>query len=148
MPYLLRFVGLSIGMPQSEELAVYKWSMQLVENHDDTLADLDMCEDSMPSQSKSLPLPMACYFLTSLLDAAMHCNDATSGLLLANGHCAQIFAVNLRWDLCNITVRMLSHSSEHRSCAINFFLPFIFKAYVSDCAFEISVRRQSHMLSR
>lgn len=148
VPYLLRLVGLSIGMPQSEELAIYKWSMQLVENHDDTLADLDMCEDSMPSQSKSLPLPMACYLLTSLLDAAMHCNDATSGLLLANGHCAQIFAVNLLWDLCNITVRMLSHSSEHRSCAINFFLPFIFKAYISDCAFEISVRGQSHMLSR
>ncbi|KAG7955620.1 hypothetical protein I3843_11G082000 [Carya illinoinensis] len=58
------------------------------------------------------------------------------------------FAANLIWDLCNLTERLLLQSLEHRACTIHFFLPIIFKAFVSYRSFEISVHGQKQILLR
>ncbi|KAG6635865.1 hypothetical protein CIPAW_11G072500 [Carya illinoinensis] len=64
------------------------------------------------------------------------------------GLSAEKFAANLIWDLCNLTERLLLQSLEHRSCTIHFFLPIIFKAFVSYRSFEISVHGQKQILLR
>ncbi|XP_024987092.1 uncharacterized protein LOC112522227 isoform X1 [Cynara cardunculus var. scolymus] len=77
---------------------------------------------------ESFPLLMACHILASILDASVK--------------------GNLLWDICNVTLQMLSHSPEHRSCAITVFLPHLLKALVSENVFEISVHGQKFLLSR
>ncbi|KAK3029857.1 hypothetical protein RJ639_038291 [Escallonia herrerae] len=149
-PYYLRLVGLSLGMLQSEELAIHKWSMQSFQFPDDQLSDLRGDKYSILSHSGSFPLPMSCHILASLLDAVQKSQnvvECNSGIL-ANRCNARIFAENLLWDLCNLTIQMLSQSLEHRSCAIRFLIPPILKAFFCDPAFEISVCGQTYMLSR
>lgn len=150
VPYLLRSIGCSMGMPQSADLAIFTWTAALVKDNEQ-LADLEIIEDSMPSHCSSFPLPLSCQLLISILDAALQCKDAIkigSGLILESGHIAEIFALNLLWDLCNLTVRMVLQSQEHRSCAIRFLLPVMFKLFNSRCVFEITVHGQTCLLSR
>ncbi|KAK3023238.1 hypothetical protein RJ639_043350, partial [Escallonia herrerae] len=149
-PYYLRLVGLSLGMLQSEELAIHKWSMQSFQCPDDQLSDLHGDKYSIMSHSGSFPLHMSCHILASLLDAAQRSQNvvgSNSGIL-ANRCNARIFAENLLWDLCNLTIQMLSQSLEHWSCAIRFLIPPILKAFLCDPAFEISLCGQTYMLSR
>ncbi|KAL6985886.1 tRNA (guanosine(18)-2'-O)-methyltransferase [Sarracenia purpurea var. burkii] len=152
VPFFLRLVGLSMGMLQSEELAIYGWSRcPIFLGVDDYLTNSETDIDSMMSHSGSFPLHISCQFLTSMLDFAgqsQYAGGNASKSNLFNGYHAEKFAKNLLWDLCNMTVRMLGQSIEHRSCAIKFFLPTIFKAFVFHHVYEISVRGQTYTLSR
>lgn len=139
-----------MGMPQSDDLAICTWTADLV-NDNKQLADFEIIEDYMPSHCSSFPLPLSCQLLTSILSAARQCKVAlkiTPALILESGHIAEIFALNLLWDLCNVTVTMVLHSQEHRSCAIRFLLPVMLKSFDSRCAFKITVRGQTCILSR
>ncbi|KAM7494028.1 hypothetical protein LguiB_028637 [Lonicera macranthoides] len=145
VPYFLRLAGLSMGMLHSEELAIYRWS------NDESLTSLEINKDYMLSQSGSFTLQTSCHILSLIFDAALetkHTAKSTPGSILASGHSIQLFTQNLLWDLCNMTIQMVSQSSEHRSCAITFFLPLIFKAFVSDHAFQFLVCGQMCILSR
>ncbi|WOG87063.1 hypothetical protein DCAR_0206283 [Daucus carota subsp. sativus] len=148
--YLLRAIGCSMGMPQSADLAICTWTVEPVDANEQ-LADFEIIEDRMPSHRSSFPLPLSCQLLTSILDAALQCKDAqknTSALILESGRIAEIFALNLLWDLCNLTVTMVLQSQEHRSCAIKYLLPVMFKSFNSRCVSEITVRGQTCLLSR
>ncbi|CAL5436699.1 unnamed protein product [Camellia sinensis] len=153
VPFFLRLVGLSMGMLQSEELAIYGWSRSSVFlGIEEQLANSDI-KDSMISDSVSFsfPLDVSCYSLISILDSAVRSHLAagnTSESSWASGSYAESFAKKFLWDLCNMTVRMLLQSIEHRYCAIKFLLPSIFKAFASHPAFEIAVRGQTYILSR
>ncbi|KAI7987820.1 putative methyltransferase TARBP1 [Camellia lanceoleosa] len=146
VPFFLRLVGLSMGMLQSEELAIYGWSRSSVFlGIEEQLANSDI-KDSMISDSVSFsfPLDVSCYSLISILDSTLRNHLAagnTSESSWASGSYAEKFAKNFLWDLCNMTVRMLLQSIEHRYCAIKFLLPNIFKAFASHPAFEITVRK-------
>lgn len=150
VPYLLQSIGCSMGMPKSADLAICTWTAEPV-NDNEKLANFEIIEDYMPSHCSSFPLPFSCQLLTSILDAVLQCKVAlknTPALILESGRIAEIFALNLLWDLCNVTVTMVLHSQEHRSCAIRFLLPVMFKSFDSRCAFEITVRGQTCLLSR
>ncbi|KAA8525977.1 hypothetical protein F0562_007922 [Nyssa sinensis] len=152
VPFFLRLVGLSMGMLQNEELAIYRWSRHSISlGFDDQLTELDMDKESMLSQFESFPLHISCHILTSILDAALRGKRAagsTSELILASGCNGEKISGNFLWDLCNMTVQMLLQSSEHRSSAMRFLLPFIFKAFVSQHSFEVSVQGHTYILSR
>ncbi|KAI8530133.1 hypothetical protein RHMOL_Rhmol11G0032100 [Rhododendron molle] len=144
VPFLLRSVGLSMGMLQSEEMAIYGWNGC-------SLTDAYVSEGSMMSQSGSLPLHISCHILSSMLDSATesqcaHGNPSKSSL--AKETCEETLAKNLLWDICNMAVRMLLQSVEHRFCAIQILLPNILKAFVAHHAFKISVRGQTYVLCR
>lgn len=97
----------------------------------------------------SFPLFMTCHILASILDASVkgkHDLESTSGSVLANGCDLHAFTGNLISDICNVTLQMLSHSPEHRSCAITIFLPRLFESVYS--AFQISVRGEKLILFR
>ncbi|KAG5523748.1 hypothetical protein RHGRI_030659 [Rhododendron griersonianum] len=139
VPFLLRSVGLSMGMLQSEEMAIYGWNGC-------SLTDTYVSEGSMMSQSGSLPLHNSCHILSSMLDSATesqcaHGNPSKSSS--AKETCEETLAKNLLWDICNMAVRMLLQSVEHRFCAIQILLPNILKAFVAHHAFKISVRGQT-----
>ncbi|XP_059657675.1 uncharacterized protein LOC132304137 isoform X2 [Cornus florida] len=152
VPFFLRLVGLSMGMLHSEDLAIYKWSRHSAPlGFDDQLNELDMDEEFMLSKSVSFPLRVSCHILTSILNAALlsqHAAGSISESILVNGSSAETISGNLLWDLCNMTIRMLSQDSEHRSAAMGLLLPTIFKAFVSNCSFEISTHGQTYILSR
>lgn len=148
VPFLIRSVGLSMGMLQNEESAIYQWTGSSVSQVSIQQRNYsDMIEESM----FPLSLPISCHILTSILDAALqsHPEAPTTNLILANECCyAENFAGHLLWDLCNISVQLLSQSWEHRSCTISFLLPLIFKAFVSHKTFEISAHGKTYVLSR
>lgn len=150
VPYLLRSINCYMGMPQSADLEICTWTAEPVKDNVQ-LSDFETMEDYMPSHCSSFPLPLSCQLLTSLLDAARQCKDAfkiNSALTSESGHTAEIFALNLLWDLCDVTVTMLLHNQEHRSCAIRYLLPVILKSFNSHCISEIIVRGQTCLLSR
>ncbi|KAI7736958.1 hypothetical protein M8C21_026691 [Ambrosia artemisiifolia] len=74
----------------------------------------------------SFSLFMACHILASILDASVK--------------------GNLIWDICNVTLQMLSHSPQHRSSALTVFLPRIFESICN--ALEISVHGEKLILFR
>ncbi|CAK9173318.1 unnamed protein product [Ilex paraguariensis] len=165
VPFFLRVIGLSAGMVRNEELAIYRWAtypayqsfddqltaLEFFEGYNGQSSGSDLNRDSIMSQFGSFPLPTSCHILTLILDASLQNKcpvESTPGLTVANGFCPEMFAGNLLWDLCNITLRMLSLSLELRSSAITFLLPFIFKAFVSDRAFKVSVHGQTCTLNR
>lgn len=135
VPYLIKVIGLSMGLSENEEYIVHRWTE----------------EDSRLMSFESFPLVTACNILASTLDASVKGKDASESesRSITNG-CSlqQIFARNFVWDICNVTLQMLSHSPEHRSCAVTVFLPHLLKAFVSANAFEVSVRGRKFMLSR
>ncbi|XAR70547.1 tRNA (guanosine(18)-2'-O)-methyltransferase [Bertholletia excelsa] len=147
VPFFLRSIGLSMGMLQSEELAIYSWNSCLVFRGTGYLfTDSDVNQNSLP-----FPLHISCHILTLMLNFSVQSQTAIKNASksdLADSCCAEKFAKNLMWDLCNLIVQMLLQSMEHRSCAIKFLLPHIFQIFVTQCAFEISVRGQMYVLSR
>ncbi|KAL8088926.1 hypothetical protein AgCh_038625 [Apium graveolens] len=150
VPYLLRSVNCSMGMPVNADLAICTWTAEPVKDNEQR-ADFEIMEDCMPSHRSSFPLPLSCQLLTSLLDAARQCKyDSTinSALISESRRIAEIFALNLLWDLFNVTGAMVLHSQEHRSCAIRYLLPVMFKSFNSHCVSEIIVRGQTCLLSR
>lgn len=150
VPYLLRSINCSMGMPQSADLVICTWTAEPVKDNEQ-LADFEIMKDYMPSHCSSFPLPLSCQLLTSLLDAARQCKYAfmiNSALISESRRIAEIFALNLLWDLCNVTGTMVLHSQEHRSCAIRYLLPVMFKSFNSHCVSEIIVRGQTCLLSR
>ncbi|KAL0326606.1 UNVERIFIED_CONTAM: hypothetical protein Sangu_1738600 [Sesamum angustifolium] len=132
VPLLLRSIGLSMGMFQSEDLAIYKWSENSTfkgsidkkvsptsfDDSHDTLVDKYTYEGVFPAST------------------------------LASGSPAKQFAGNMLWDLSNLTLHMLSQSSVHRSSAIRFLLPFIFKAFAHDSTFKVAVPGMNQVLTR
>ncbi|KAL2548019.1 tRNA/rRNA methyltransferase (SpoU) family protein [Forsythia ovata] len=165
VPLLLRSIGLSMGMLQSEELAIYEWGSksivqgsgtqlitpELLHSSHDKLTDVNLNNDSIISLSYYFPLPLSCHILSLILNAALqskHVSRSASVSILANGSREKIFAGNMLWDLSNMTLEMLAQSMEHRSSAIRFLLPFIFKAFACNRAFEVSFHGKSHILTR
>ncbi|KAL0446379.1 UNVERIFIED_CONTAM: hypothetical protein Slati_1765800 [Sesamum latifolium] len=152
VPLLLRSIGRSMGMFQSEDLAIYKWSEHSTfkgsidkkvsptsfDDSHDTLVDKYTCGDFLESHSYDLPFSMSSHILTLTLDAALLNKD---GGVFPASSCspAKQFAGNMLWDLSNLTLHMLSQSSVHRSSAIRFLLPFIFKAFAHDSTFKVAV---------
>ncbi|KAL0372987.1 UNVERIFIED_CONTAM: hypothetical protein Scaly_0980300 [Sesamum calycinum] len=164
VPLLLRSIGLSMGMFQSEDLAIYKWSENSTfkgsidkkvsptsfDDSHDTLVDKYTCGDFLESHSYDLPFSMSCHILTLTLDAALLNKDegVFPASTLASGSPAKQFAGNMLWDLSNLTLHMLSQSSVHRSSAIRFLLPFIFKAFAHDSTFKVAVPGMNQVLTR
>ncbi|XP_070009091.1 uncharacterized protein [Nicotiana sylvestris] len=163
IPFLLRLVRLSMTEIQSEELDTYKWCLtsngsedrhlepQFTLNLCSQLRDNEIYDNLVQCNPNYLPLPVSCHILTLILEAAqqsLHTVRSVSGLDSVDGCCTDIFSAKLLWDLCNITIQMLSQSLEHRSSAITFLLPSIFKALDSHSAFEVSIIGQNYILSR
>ncbi|XP_042490760.1 uncharacterized protein LOC122070638 isoform X2 [Macadamia integrifolia] len=148
VPFSLRSVGLFMGMSQNEESAIYQWNTDSIFKGPNELMNLDSEKEFM----LSLPLPISCHILTSLLYAALRsCQSerSTSDPMAGSVYYfAEKFAGNLLWDLCDMTTQVLSQCSERRSCLIRLLLPFIFKAFVSHSSFVISVNGHIHILSR
>ncbi|XP_043715500.1 uncharacterized protein LOC122663896 isoform X2 [Telopea speciosissima] len=147
VPFSLRSVGLFMGMSQNEESAVYQWNIDSIIQGPKELMNLDSEKEFM----LSLPLPISCHILTSLLSAALRsCQSERSTLEPMAGsvyYFAEKIAGNLLWDLCEMTTQALSQCSECRSCLIRLLLPFIFKTFVSHSSFDISVNGHTHILS-
>ncbi|KAK4423009.1 putative methyltransferase TARBP1 [Sesamum alatum] len=163
VPLLLRSIGLSMGMSQSEDLAIYKWSENSTfkgpidkkvsptsfDDSHDTLIDKYICGEFLESHSYDLPFSISCHILTLTLDAALRNKDGVfPASTLASGSPAKQFAGNILWDLSNLTLQMLSQSSVHRSSAIRFLLPFIFKAFTHGPTFKIAVPGMNQVLTR
>ncbi|XP_071706129.1 uncharacterized protein [Rutidosis leptorrhynchoides] len=139
-PYFIKVVGSTMGMSHNEPSAVDKLT-----------GKSQSYKDSSSTAFESFPLFMACHILASILDASVKgksVSESTSGSNLANGCRVHTFTDNLLWDICNMALQMLSHSPEHRSCAITVFLPQLLKAFVSENPFKISVYGQKFILSR
>ncbi|PWA72733.1 tRNA/rRNA methyltransferase (SpoU) family protein [Artemisia annua] len=138
--YFIKLVGLSMGMLQNEQSALYRWTAQANGPEEPTLATYE-----------SFPLFMSCHILASILDASVKgkpVTDSTPGSIIANGCGDHLITGNLLWDIYNVTLQMLSHSPEHRSCAITVFLPQLLKTFVSEKVLEIEVHGQEFILSR
>ncbi|KAI3453453.1 hypothetical protein Pfo_010116 [Paulownia fortunei] len=164
VPLMLRSIGLSMGMCQSEELAIYRWSKNSIfkgsidkevslksfDDFHDQLTEKYISEDFLVSHSYDFPLDISCNILTLTLDAALRNKHegVVAGSTLANWSRAIFFAGNMLWDLSNLTLQMLSQSLEHRSSAIRFLLPFIFKAFAHDYTFRVAVPRMPLVLTR
>ncbi|XP_071917542.1 uncharacterized protein [Coffea arabica] len=156
VPFLFRLIGLSMGMIQSQESAMFEWSsrpiLQDSDDHQPRLHCFQQCSDKptnelnrdlIQSQFDYFPLPISCYILALTLDASLQCKhvvDCTCSL--------QVFANKWIWDLCNLTFQMLLHSVEHRSFALSILLPSILRVLASHCAFEVSSGVKSHILTR
>ncbi|XP_071917543.1 uncharacterized protein [Coffea arabica] len=152
----MRLIGLSMGMIQSQESAMFEWSsrpiLQDSDDHQPRLHCFQQCSDKptnelnrdlIQSQFDYFPLPISCYILALTLDASLQCKhvvDCTCSL--------QVFANKWIWDLCNLTFQMLLHSVEHRSFALSILLPSILRVLASHCAFEVSSGVKSHILTR
>ncbi|PIN08693.1 hypothetical protein CDL12_18734 [Handroanthus impetiginosus] len=164
VPLLLRSIGLSMGMFQSEEVAIYGWSENSTFNDSidkevspksfddfqDKLTEQYMSKDLLVSHSYEFPLSLSCNILTLTLDAALQNKHGgvVPGSNLASESQAKLFAGNLLWDLSNLSLKMLLESLEHRSLAIRFLLPCIFKAFAHDCTFKHAVPGMPHVLTR
>ncbi|KAL8244568.1 hypothetical protein R6Q59_010826 [Mikania micrantha] len=129
VPYFMKSVGLTMGLLENVQVQTF--------------------EDSALATFDSFPLFMACHILASILEASVkgkHVSESTSESICANGCNLHAFTGNLVWEICNVTLQMLSHSPEHRSCAITVFLPRLFESIYN--AFEISVHGQNIFLRR
>ncbi|KAI3973692.1 hypothetical protein MKX01_031112 [Papaver californicum] len=122
------------------------------EGSDGKLSHSDVLTEHMPAPPVSLSKASACHILTSLLTASLRSNQPKTTSIVEpvseNGCYAENFAIKLHSDLCDMTVRMLSQTPEHRSCAIRFLLPFIFMAFTSICSVKISEHGQKPTDSR
>lgn len=137
VPFLLRSVGVSMGMLQHEESDFIKWGELLL---CDSLNTINMDENYIAHLSGSFPIPLSCHLLNLILNAAFQSHQAAPNV--------ETFAASMLWDLCNMTERLLSQSVEHRSCAISFLLPAIFKAFSSQSSLKISRQGNMYILSR
>ncbi|KAF3600975.1 hypothetical protein F2Q69_00033362 [Brassica cretica] len=137
VPFLLRSVGVSMGMLQHEESDFIKWGELLLGG---SLNINDNDGNYVGSLSESFPIPLSCHLLNLILNAAFQSHQADSKV--------EDFAAGMLWDLCNITERLLSQSVEHRSCAVRFLLPAVFKGFSSQSSLKISLQGNVYILSR
>ncbi|KAG2238964.1 hypothetical protein Bca52824_089824 [Brassica carinata] len=137
VPFLLRSVGVSMGRLQHEESDFIRWGELLLV---DSLNTNNMDGNYIASLSESFPIPLSCHLLNLILNAAFQSRRAAPKV--------ENFAVGMLWDLCNTTERLLSQSVEHRSCAVSFLLPAIFKAFSSQSSLKISLQGNVYILSR
>lgn len=148
VPFFVRCVGLSTGMLQHKESDAFECAV--FEGLNDLRNVVGVVKEHMISSSRPFPLSISCHILTLMLDASLQSlqSASVSEQIVANDYYTEKFAANLIWNLCNLTERLLLQSFEHRSCMIHFFLPIIFKAFVSYRFFEISVLGQKQILLR
>lgn len=144
VPFLLRSVGLSMDMHQNEDTYVIRWSAQCVFQTSKELHKLATVCENVPV----LPLTLSCYILSCLLDAAIENYQAVKGSLSMNVLYVGKFCGHLLWDLCNLSIRMLSQSLEHRSCAASSLLPSLYKAFASKCSFKVCIQGESYNIYR
>ncbi|CAH8386786.1 unnamed protein product [Eruca vesicaria subsp. sativa] len=137
VPFLLRSVGVSMGMIGHEESDFIRWGELLL---GDSLNTDNMDDNYIASLSESFPIPLSCHLLNLILNAAFQSHQGVSKV--------ENFADGMLWDLCNTTERFLSQSVEHRSCAVSFLLPAVFKAFSSQCSLKISLQGSVYILSR
>ncbi|KAJ0236798.1 tRNA/rRNA methyltransferase [Hirschfeldia incana] len=137
VPFLLRSVGVSMGMIRHEESDFIKWGELLLR---DSPSTDNMDENYIASLSESFPIPLSCHLLNLILNAAFQSHEAAPKV--------ESFAVGMLWDLCNTTERLLSQSVEHRSCAVSFLLPAIFKAFSFRSSLKILLQGNVYILSR
>ncbi|KAK9079991.1 hypothetical protein SSX86_001666 [Deinandra increscens subsp. villosa] len=129
VPYFIKSVGLTMGILENEQAQI--------------------SQETALTTSDSFSLFMACHILASILDASLkskHVSESTSGTVFANGCNLHVFSGNLVRNICDLTLQMLSHSPEHRSCAITVFLPQLFESICS--AFDITVHGKEFILFR
>ncbi|XP_020874905.1 uncharacterized protein LOC9306167 isoform X1 [Arabidopsis lyrata subsp. lyrata] len=137
VPFLLRSIGVSMGMLQHEESDFIKWGDLLLR---DSLNTTNMDENYIANLSESFPIPLSCHLLNLILNAAFQSRQAAPEM--------ESFAAGMLWDLCNMTERLLSQSLKHRSCAVSFLLPAIFKAFSSQSSLKILHQENMYILSR
>ncbi|XP_010439980.1 PREDICTED: uncharacterized protein LOC104723330 isoform X2 [Camelina sativa] len=137
VPFLMRSAGVSMGMLQHEESDFIKWGELLL---CDSLNTVNMDENYIANLSGSFPIPLSCHLLNLILNAAFQSHQAAPEV--------ESFAAGMLWDLCNTTERLLSQSVEHRSCAVSFLLPAVFKAFSSQSSLKISRQGNMYILSR
>ncbi|TYG91203.1 hypothetical protein ES288_A12G243200v1 [Gossypium darwinii] len=155
VPFSLRSIGLSAGIIQNGDLqgtgldrsSLFYVSSDLIEK---LIENLHVGKDCKLFISGYFPLPLSCHVLSITLDAALRNFQAAplTGSVSEKLSSVKSFTANLLWNLCNVTERLLLQGSESRSCTIGFLLPVIFKAFVSQSSFEISVHREIHIMSR
>ncbi|KAF8027339.1 hypothetical protein BT93_E0286 [Corymbia citriodora subsp. variegata] len=149
VPFLLRSIGLSIGMSQKAGSHGVEWRTCSI--HDDCNVTNSVIEDEKKlSYFGSLTLPLSCHILAQLLNAALQNAQASvkSEMMLENVCHEEKFTSALLRDLCNVAEQLLLLSSEHRSCVILLLLPMIFKAFVTYSCLKISVHGEICVLSR
>lgn len=152
VPLLLRSIGSSMGVTQSDQFSFYKWgenSNPDGSNHN-KLTDSYTPDDLLACNSYDIPLSISCNILTFSLDTALRnkYEEVVPESTLANGSRAKCFAGKLLWDLSSLTLKMLLETSEHRSTAIKFLLPSIFKAFTHKYTYDAGVPGASHVLTR
>eukprot|EP00268_Persea_americana_P031712 TRINITY_DN3099_c0_g1_i2.p1 TRINITY_DN3099_c0_g1~~TRINITY_DN3099_c0_g1_i2.p1 ORF type:complete len:1865 (+),score=313.63 TRINITY_DN3099_c0_g1_i2:84-5678(+) len=155
VPSSLRATGISIGLIQNEELAIYQWSRHsLIQVANGKISDSNVDQDVVLLSCESIPLSSMIHILTSLLVAAIKSFQAvestdTVQLKKVGGHVSpEKFARHVLWDLSNMAICMLSQSSEHRSMAIRFIFPFVFTALHELSSFEVSVHGSTYVFCR
>ena len=141
VPFLLRSVGLSMDI-QSEDTFVILQSGEYVFLDIPEVQKLGMIFESTPP----LPLTLLCYILSSLLEAVYEHCQFVKGYSTSTD--VAKFCGHLVWNLCNLTVQMLSQSSEHRSCTTGLLLPSLLKAFTFKSSFEACVQAKKCSISR
>lgn len=139
VPFLLRSVYHSFGMLQNEE------------SENNIFGPLELDKDHFQYPTWSLPMPVSCHILAIMLDVALSNQQIakTSESIVANGCVdAHHFAGDLIWGLCSMAEHMLPERLEHRTCAISFLLPIIFKAFASHPSFEAMINGKECTFSR
>ncbi|KAJ8763861.1 hypothetical protein K2173_003643 [Erythroxylum novogranatense] len=152
VPLFLRLLCHSVGVFQSAEPDAYKWNLCLDwQGVNDMMNGFDSSGGSLISLSGCFSLPVLCHILALILDASVQsfCAASNQGLTFVNGNgdIEKLFG-ELLWDLCIMSETMLLQCLEHRSCALNFLLPAIFKSFSSHDYLEISIRGMILILSR
>ncbi|XP_058084724.1 uncharacterized protein LOC131232481 isoform X2 [Magnolia sinica] len=152
VPFSLRAMGLSMGLLQSEELAIYQWSRDsFIQRLNNESSDRNVDQFVTLLESGSVPLSTACHILTSLVVAALKSCQAIESaeqLRAVGWHSAENFARNVLLALSDMAVRMLSQCPEHRSCASRLLLPCIFRALDALSSFEVSVHGLTFIFTR
>ncbi|KAG9154332.1 hypothetical protein Leryth_000767 [Lithospermum erythrorhizon] len=159
VPFLFRSIGLSLGMQESEEFSIFKWtsSMKSSDYVEQLLGPESPCSvksindpgnTSILSQKDYFPLLLSCNLLAMAMGYALQRNCSDESAVLGNNCSAKIFVGNLLWDLSNVLFHMLLNSSDHRASAVRYLLPSILKALASNCEYEVSVQGQTNVISR
>lgn len=153
VPCSLRAVGISIGLIQNEELAIYQWSRHsFIQDANGKISDSNVDQDALLFLCESIPLSIVIHILTSLMVAAsksFQAVESTAQLKVVGRHVSpERFARHVLWDLSNMAFCMLSQSLEHRSFAIRFIFPFIFRALHELSSFEVSVHGSTYIFCR
>lgn len=143
VPILLGSVGFSMDIYQNEDKSVSKWSRCSFQSSRDTQKPINICDNA-----PLLPLTLSCYVLSCLLDAAAENCQAVKRSSISGDIQSETFCGHLLWDLCNLTIQMLSQSLDHRSCTTSLLLPSIFKVFSSKCSFEVCIQGESCYISR